>query len=644
MKELRKPLIKALIAVWALAGDSLSLLLSGYASEVPGAKYLFTVLEHLDGKGPEMLFMLFGTGAVFYMVRDRQKNPRISGLAVFFAVCTVIGISFDKTGSLDCIFLFGTQFLLALFVGVGYYFLYKNFMLFLQFVYDTRKEWFAAGLSDKDKLGVFLFDKHPFWGPFGFLVILGLPWLIAFCPGTLQWDAHGQLWMALGVTEQTGFHPVFISNYMAGCVKLGRLLFGSDSAGLFFYTFPQFLVQSFVFAYSLYTMKKWSGPVIFKWGALLFWGVFPYFQIWGFTMVKDTPYYIGFVLFMTVIMDVTADDGIVRDRAVSGKTMSDKRPDGKKGQKMPDRLPFRQYAMLFAGIVLMVYARNDGRYVMVLGLLTVCAAYRRYWKLWGAGLIVCVLLLFVEEGIYMPAQGIEKGPVGEVLSVPLQQTARYLRDHYDEVTEEEKEILQAGFDVDLTEIGSKYKGEISDPVKLHFVKNPDKAYLRSYFAVWFAQLKKHPDTYVQAFLNHVYGYFYPGYPNQGDYLIFSYIGNTDHWQDGTLDMQFAMKSGLLRDFLRHLVYVTESMPGLSLLYGCGVYTYTLVYAAALLCSKKRLRKLSVMVPGFVILLICLASPVNGYLRYMMPVMAICPTAAMWFWHVCREEDGKTLER
>lgn len=626
MKELRKVIIKTLIAVWALAGGSLSIILTGYVTDVPLAKYVFTLLENLDGRGLECCFLALGIGAVFYLVRDRQRSPWVSALSAVFSVCTVFGISYAKTASWDCIFLFGNQFLLAVFVMLGYYFLYKNAILFIGLVFETKKEWLCA--EAQSRLGRILFEEHSFLGPLLFLLATGLPWLIAFCPGTLQWDAHGQLWMAMGVTEQTSYHPVFISDYMAGCVLLGRRLFHSDSVGLFFYTFPQFLAQSLVFSYVLTVMKRLESPVLFRWMALLFWGVFPYFQIWGFTMVKDSPYYISFVLLAAVLAEVLASERMQRMQET---------PD--EGSRPRGRVSWRQYVLMALAAGGMALSRNDGRYVVVLTLLAAVLCYRRYWKLFALGLCVCVGLLVVEEGIYMPLAGIGKGPAGEMMSVPLQQTARYLREHFDEVTEDEAAVLEAGFEVELSAIADRYKPEISDPVKANFTDAPDKAYLQEYFRVWAAQLGKHPDTYIQAFLNQIYGYFYPACPNHGDYLTVTYIGNSEHWQDGHLDMEFTVKNGVLREFLRHMIYTVERMPVLSLFYGCGVYTWLLLGAATGLLVRKKRRELCVLVPEFSVLLICLVSPVNGYLRYMMPVMAALPLWSAW-WFYQTAEPGR----
>lgn len=614
MKEIRKVIIKTLIAVWCLSGGSLSLMLNGYATDVPVAKYIFTVLESLDGRGMELLFALLGTGVLFYLVRDRQKNLPVSGLSAFFAVCTVFGISYEKTDSWDCIFLFGNQFLFAVFTMVGFYLLYKNCILFVGYIFEHKKEWLNT--ESGSRLGKLLFEEHPFIGPLVFLLISGLPWLVAFFPGTLQWDAHGQLWMTMGAIEQTSYHPVFITNYMGGCIKLGRTVFGSDSVGLLFYCLPQFISQCLVFSYVLTVMKRLKTPVLFRYGALCLWGVFPYFQIWGYTMVKDTPYYVAFVLLMAVVVDVLNQS---------------------QSQKY-------HYVLIALAASVMALARNDGRYVLVIGLVMLLISYRRYWRVWTVALLCCVSFLVVEERIYMPMAGIGKGPAGEMLSIPLQQTARYLRDHYEEVTPKEAAVLQKGFEVPLEKIGGRYHPMISDSVKGAFVDNPDSEYLKQYFQVWFAQFRKHPDTYVQAFLNQIYGYFYPNCPNYGDYLTVTYLGNADYLKDDYLDLKFSIENDWLREFLRHVIYTTEKMPGLSLLYGCGIYTYLLLGAAVGLLGRKKWRQLTVLAPAFCVLLICMVSPVNGYLRYMMPVMAALPVWGSWCYQVMTEtadaKDGR----
>lgn len=603
--------VKCFIALWVLSGDSLSLLLTGYTMEVPVAKYFYTVFNSIDGWGIETIFMALGLGVVFYSVRDRQKNARISGLSVIFAICTTFGISYAKTNSWDCIFLFGLQFVLAVFVMVGYYFLYKNCLLFLGYIFEKKSAWFTRKPSCRiEKL---LFEEHPFLGPFLFIMICAVPWLIAFFPGPLQWDAYAQLRQGLGVEDINGHYPVFMTEWMSGCIRLGRLLFRSDSIGLFLYTGPQFLCQTVVFAYASLVMSRKRVPVLISWGSLFFWGVYPYFQIWGFTMVKDSIQYISVLLLVTVLIEVISSEM---------------------------KLKGYQIVLFIISVAGITLSRNDGRYVVLITIIFAVIFYRKYWKLFLGGTCVCLALVGAQN-LYMSHFQISQGEVGEMLSIPLQQTARYLKEHYDEITEEEAEVLGRGFTVSLKQVGEIYDPIISDPVKANFLAAPDASYLKEYFSVWFHQMLKHPDTYLQAFINHTYGYFYPNVHNYGYYLAYFSFGNTEHWQESYIDIQFAMDSPYVRRILEHTLYLTEKLPVVSMFLSAGFYVYVLLGEFVFLFSRNR-RSIAVLIPGFCVVLICMASPVNGYLRYIMPVMATTPVILAWCYIVSeksREREG-----
>lgn len=600
--------LKCFVTLWGLSGDSLSLMLSGYSMDVPMAKYFFTLLSSLDGWGIEMLFLALGLGTIYYLVKDRQKSPWVSGISLFFAICTVIGISYSKTSSWDCIFLFNLQFALAVFVVLGYYFAYKNCILFVAYLFEQKKHWLRK--EPVNTVETFLFLKHPFFGPLLFILLLALPWLIFYFPGTLQWDAHAQLWVFWGdpaAVASAGNHPVILTQIMGGCIWLGRQMFHSDSIGLFLYTGTQFTAQSLTFAYASYLLRKLDAPILFSWGTLLYWSVHPFFPIWGYTMVKDTPFYIFILLHIVVLMDILLNQ---------------------KGHAT-----WWQTSLLLVSIAGTALSRNDGRYVILVTLLCALALYRKYWKVYLAGIAFCLLLVFSVDNIYMPYHNIAKGNMGDMLSIPLQQTARYLREHYDEVTAEEAMVLQEGFTIGLNEIADIYYPICSDPVKAYFQANPDPAYLKSYFKVWFSQFRKHPNTYIQAFLNHTYGYFYP---NQHDYLYDSLhltgvflIGNSDKWHDDYLDIEFGISNNSGRKILQHFFYLTEKMPLFSMLFSTGLHTYILLGECVYLLAKKQLRGILFLVPGLFVLLLRLFSPVNGSVRYMLPIMVLLPVTAAW---------------
>ena len=289
---------KYLIALWVLASAPLTVMTTGYIMEVPVLKYFFTVFNSMDGWGIETVFEALGLGILFYFVKDRQKKPWVSGLSTFFAICTVLGISYEKTNSWNCIFLYKTQFILAIIVTVGYYLLYKNCTLFV--ILLIEKIFFSKTAPRESRLECFLFQKHTLLGPFLFLFLLDLPWFIFFCPGTLHWDALNQLEKSFGILPINTHHPILISEYMKFCICLGRTLMHSDSFGFFLYTGPQFICQLLVFAYSSHVMSKLSVPLPIRWGALFYWGLHPLLPIWGYTMAKDSLYYISFSLLTAV--------------------------------------------------------------------------------------------------------------------------------------------------------------------------------------------------------------------------------------------------------------------------------------------------------------------------------------------------------
>lgn len=612
-------LLKSFIILYAFSGDSLSLMLSGYSMKVPVVKYFFTVLSFLDGWGVETLFMAVGLTVVCYLVKDRQKAPWVSGLSAFFAVCTVFGISYLKTDSWDCIFLFRLQFVLAVFVGTGYYFAYKNCILFIGYLFEVKGNLLRKEPSNKVER--FLFQEHPFAGPLLFILLLALPWLICFCPGTLQWDAHAQLMAFFGAQlarENAGSHPVILTEIMGGCIMLGRSLFHSDSVGMFFYTGMQFTAQSLTFAYASFVLRKLKVPVLFSWGALLYWCVFPLFPIWGYTMVKDTPFYIFVLLLIVTMIDIVRCGG-----------------DGDK---------WRRPAVFLVSVAGVVLSRNEGRHVVLVTLAAALLLYRKHWKTFLAGMTVCLLLIFLVDRVYMPLNGIQKGNKADMLSVPLQQTARYLREHFDEVTEEEAAILQEGFTESLDVIAAAYSPVCSDPVKDHFCKQPSPDYVKSYFRVWREQFAKHPDTYIQAFINHTYGYFYP---DRHDYQYETanltgvfFLGNSDHRHDEYVDLDVAISDDTGREILMHFFYLTEKMPVVSMLFSAGLYTYILLGGCAYLLAKGKRRAIFFLVPQLFLLLLRIFSPVNASMRYMLAIMVTLPVMAAWCYAAAHGEESE----
>lgn len=602
---------KVLVSLLAISDQSWTLLAEQpYKINIPVLKYVYVILASISARGMLSVILALAIGALFYAVRDRQKAAGVGFLSAFIALASVFGKSYLELGSWDYIFHSRMQFFLAVILAAGYYFIYKNAILFGIMLFQSRKEKLLRK-ECRGRLESFLFGKYSFLKILFVLFVLGLPYLVCFFPGTLQWDAALQIREYYGIAEMTGQQPVIVTKLIGFCIDFGRHFFHSDAVGMFFYTGSQFFVQCLVAAYAISMMCQMNAPVIFRWTALIFWGIYPIFPIWGYTLAKDTGYYIFTLLFITALAD------ILRSNA---------------------KVEWYKTVLFIAGIIGTGIFRNNGRYVVFATLLYAIFAYRKYWKQFVLGLVLCAAVTVSVEKVYMPLKGIPGGPVKEMLSIPMQQTARYIRDHYDDITAEEKEVLESVFIVDLNVIGQEYVEELSDPVKWRFVNDPTSVQLLDYFKVWFQQLIKHPDTYVQAFLNHTYGYFYPDRDNFWDSWAIYYIGSSDYWPDDTMYVSFLFKNSTGRDLLREAANIIYDLPVAGMLYSCGLWTYVLIGFILYLAVNRKWREQTIMVPSLCMLLICMASPVGACFRYLLPIVCAFPVNLFWCWYT-KESEG-----
>ena len=123
----------------------------------------------------------------------------------------------------------------------------------------------------------------------------------------------------------------------------------------------------------------------------------------------------------------------------------------------------------------------------------------------------------VYQKAILPMAGVKPGGKQEMLSIPFQQTARYVKYYGNDVSTEEEKVIRKVLDYDT--IGKNYDPDLSDPVKNTY-KQKDE-YLKDYFNIWFEMLKKHPTAYIQATLNGTYGYW--GYMTEIRYPYGYYV-------------------------------------------------------------------------------------------------------------------------
>ena len=84
-----------------------------------------------------------------------------------------------------------------------------------------------------------------------------------------------------------------------------------------------------------------------------------------------------------------------------------------------------------------------------------------------------------------------------------------------------------------------------------------------------------------------------------------------------------------REFLIGMVHFATQFPLIALLYNAGFHGYLLTGCVVYLLASKKGRRVLLMVPTLLVFAVCILSPVNGELRYMLPVMITLPLNLTW---------------
>lgn len=438
------------------------------------------------------------------------------------------------------------------------------------------------------------FLRHPMRNTFLLLIICWSPYIITRWPAAVEYDAYVQILQMNGFSQLTGASPVASTFLIGGLVRLGWSLFHSWNVGLIAFVLLQIGICAWILSYSIFVMNRMGVPKGWCLVSAVVYGVCPLFPCCTTTVVKDSLFACVTVLFVVLLAQFLLT--------------------GEAGEKSMQLLPLGCVAFLACIL------RNNGVcYVLIPG---VAAGIHLIRKRESAmkRLFLCLTAALVLYGGYcyvlFGALDIPQGSADSALTIPFQQTARFVKYYPEDVTADEARVIDAVLDFD--QLAELYEPEVSDPVKATF--HGDREDLRRYFGVWFRQFLKRPACYVQATLLNSYPYYYPG-----NGLVHVYIGK-NHGGGGPI--VFASHRGLYpaADALAACVYKLDS--GLLLpLCSIGLQTWVLLYLLAGAIKRRDSCYLMLLLPSLVGVLICIGCPAyrNGNaMRYASPYVFANP--------------------
>ena len=449
-----------------------------------------------------------------------------------------------------------------------------------------------------------LFLKHPFLFSFIAILICWSIYVIAFYPIILSPDPSFQIKQFFNVRTKyddyailldnnvflTNHHPVFHTMILGYSLKLGRFLL-NDNFGLFIYTLTQLLVLAFTLSLTIKYLNENNVNKKIVFIVLLLYCFIPMFPLYAMSGVKDT-YYTCFI-----ILYVMKLDKIIRSKQ--------------------EKLSYKEMIQLLLIMFAVCLFRNNGIYVLILSFPLILIYSKKYFQT----LLVIFIGVLAFYGTYtkvlLPSLKITDGSIRETLSIPFQQTARYVKYYNKDLSKNDIKVIDKVLGYET--LAKRYNPTISDPVKNEFNKYTTKKELLAYLKVWFKCFFKHPLVYIEATLNNIYGYFSPQSTNW--YIYYKY--DTRITEDKLVNYHYNNLSSLrliLSSFAQGFPYI----PLIGLISNIGFNTWLLLGLTTYSIFKKKKEYLIVLSPLLISLLICVASPVNTYFRYAMPFIFIMP--------------------
>lgn len=448
------------------------------------------------------------------------------------------------------------------------------------------------------------------------LLVAWAPYLWAFRPGSLTYDGTYQLDVFYGLLPRTDHHPYLMTLLMGSVFDLGRRL-GSDGLGVALWVGLQTLLQALALSLSVGAMRRTGAPAAALVAATAFLALAPAWGAYAQAFCKDTLFASLLCLYVTQLFEAWW-----RDRR--GEPLS----------------PARAAGLLALGCALCA-ARHNGAYVVALSLPAqlLSLSHGRSRRLAAAAAAGALALQVAVSSVVLPALGVAPAGRQEALGSLVQMTARCLRECPDDVEDWEREAIEAVLDYEG--IADLYDPSTSDPVKATW--HGGDADVPAYLAAWASMGARHPGVYLDALLAGCWGYLYVGTaPTHRTWDYRLYQSDPIAGTEDAFDVPYASPEPVRSAFISAL-NAFQCLPVIGLVGHCGIYAWALLLAMACALRSRGASGLMVAAPSAVMLLICLVSPVNGYLRYALPVMAACPVT-LWASCLAAGGDGARSDR
>lgn len=554
-------------------------------------------------------------------------------ISLFLAFNQLFRISLQSTQNLDVIVKSIPNIIVSIIILYTFTFIFNTFQGILERLLQRE----PSSLKSESKI-ISKFNQHPFLFSFILILICWIPIMLINYPSILVVDAFRQLRQYYGEVPIANAHPPIHTIMFGLSIDLGRK-FGSADLGLFLSNVPQILLTAVGFSITSVTLKRLKSPNFILYINLIIGCFSP--AVLGMLMVstKDLLFSSSvLVLYNIVVLYLIIEN-----------------------KKIKDRVFYGIFFIIMATLVILF--RKNGIYMiypillifMIKAIINIVDVIKNKGK-HKASLLILIgitIILFIPiilsqkidstlEMKYSMEEDVKKS---EMLSIPFQQTARYVKKYPEEVTADEEKIIRKVLDYE--NLGKLYVPHVSDNVKRTNPRDTTKEEFKEYFITWYKMFLKHPGVYLESTASQNYYMFSP--ENLNNYYMYlengyykkKNVSEGEKYQEimSKLDITHRDNKMGIQDKLVRVYKMIDSIPILNFISNFSFWIMLLLLIFGISIRKKCYQTLLLTIPMVMLLATIFAGPIiRGYVRYGLPFILVGPLLlGMLFFEVHKEK-------
>lgn len=473
-----------------------------------------------------------------------------------------------------------------------------------------------------------LFDKNKSFYKYRIIIIASiilLFWMPVLCslyPGTASNDTWGQFSQFYSLKNKYHYlkdnHPILTTIIIGIIIVPLSKITGKWHVFMFLYVILQAIATSIAFSYSLVYAKeklKLNNKYIIFF--LVLYCILPIFPCSIQAINKDALFSWIYVLFFINYIE------IVR---TNGECLNDNKT-------------------VYKIIVLSILAcltKKVGMYVVIISIAIMFLTQITNKKRLLIPFVIIIVFMKIIMPFTLETFEIQKGGEQEKYSMLFQQTARYLKYHRNDVTEDEKQIIEEVIGKSVDNIAEVYNPIFADPVKGYTQRTQTENY-KKYILVWLKQGLRHPVTYLDAT-----GAMISGWISFKEYKPLMNMEWHSQLKTNIVDESVTVRTltNKSANFIQDTYDKIYDIPLIGILLTPGLYTVLIPSFAFITTIKYRKKNLYWVgiIPLIVsIILGCFLAPDSGNTegqRYLYPITYTTIITLMWVIYCMKSEKIK----